>query len=60
MADHCYIRVSNDKYEHIEAIADTAKELAEMCKTNVDVIYSSVSHKCGCYRKVLLKEGQEN
>lgn len=56
MIDHCYIKVSKDKYEHIVAIADTAKELAEICNTSKDVIYSAVSHNIGSYKKVLLDD----
>lgn len=56
--DHFYIRVSNDEYEHVIAIADTAKELAKICETSVDVIYSSVSHKVGSYRKIYMEEGK--
>ena len=56
MIDHCYIKVSKDKYEHIVAIADTAKELAEICNTSKDVIYSSVSHNIGSYKKVFLED----
>ena len=58
MKDHFYIKVSNDKYEHIVALADTAKELAEICETNVNVIYSSISHKVGSYRKIYMEEGK--
>jgi HD superfamily phosphohydrolase YqeK len=58
MIDHFYIRVSNDEYEHVIAVADTAKELAEICNTSVDVIYSSVSHNVGSYRKIYMEEGR--
>lgn len=53
---YIYIRVTNDKYEHIIALGDTAKELALLCDTNTSVIYSSISHNTGSYKKVLLEE----
>lgn len=41
--------VSNDKYELIEHMADSVKELAEICGVRPNTIYSAVSHcnKCG-------------
>lgn len=51
-----YIRVSNDKYEHIVAIADSATELARLCNTKPSVVYSSISHKRGTYKKVILED----
>lgn len=42
-----YILVSSDKYEHIKAIAETVKELAELCGVNKNTVESSLSH----YRK---------
>lgn len=51
-----YIRVTNDKYEHIVAIADTARELARLCNTSVSTVYSSISHKRGTYKKIILEE----
>lgn len=53
---HFYIRVTNDKYEHIVAIADTAKELAKICNTTTSVIYSSITHNTGTYKKVPFEE----
>ncbi len=57
---HCYIKITKDKYEHITAIADTAQELAKQCNTNVNVIYSSVSHGWGCFKKVSLEENERS
>ncbi len=60
MAKGCkyvYIRVSKDKYEHIVAMEDTAVELAKVCNTTPDTIYSSIYHKVGTYKKVLIEEG---
>lgn len=39
-----WMKVSNDKFEIPEAIADTAEELAAMTGTSASTIYSSVSH----------------
>ena len=50
-----YIRVTNDKYEHIIALEDTAVELARKCKTTPAVIYSSITHNRGTYKKVNLE-----
>lgn len=55
MADHIYIKISDDKYEHIIAMGDTARELAEICNTNTNVIYSSISHNSGYYKKVKIE-----
>ena len=54
---YIYIRVSRDKYEHIVAMGDTAVELAKLCKTTPDTIYSSIHHKKGTFSKVLIEEG---
>lgn len=66
---YCYIRISNDQYELITDIADTAEELAKICNTSKDVIYSSVTRskhgyltkkgtpKYYPYRKVEIIEG---
>lgn len=41
--DRIWMRVSSDEYELPEAVADTAVELAQICKTTPDVIYSEIS-----------------
>lgn len=40
---YCYIRITNDKYELITDIADTAEELAKMCNVTKDTILSYIS-----------------
>lgn len=40
---YCYIRITNDKYELITDIADTAEELAKMCNVSKDTIFSYIS-----------------
>lgn len=44
MADVIYIKKSNDKYEQILEMADTARELAKKLGVPVGSIYSSISH----------------
>lgn len=39
-----WIKVSNDEYEHIVAMADTASELARMCNTTTNAVLSAISH----------------
>jgi len=51
-----YIKVTRDKYRLPVAVADTAKELAELCGTNVNVIYSSISHGKGSFEAVEIYE----
>ena len=49
-----YIRVSKDKYRLIEAIADTIKELAEICEAPPNSIASMISKGEGCYEKIYI------
>lgn len=42
--DHVYIKVSNDEYRLIEAIADTAEELGKIVGVKPNVIRSAISH----------------
>ena len=56
-----WLKVSKDKYALPLAVADTARELAEMCDTSINAIYSSVCHfnnsgKWGSYRKIEVEE----
>nr|DAH21855.1 MAG TPA: hypothetical protein [Caudoviricetes sp.] len=51
-----YIKVTNDKYSLIEAIADTARELAKICNTTEASIYSSISHGHKTYERVDIGE----
>lgn len=57
-----YIKVTHDEYEHIIAIADTIKELANETGTTENAIKSAMSHnrsgvhKWCAYRKVAILE----
>ena len=53
---HVYLKTTLDEYELPVAVADTARELAEMVGTSQSVIYSSISHKHRGYYKVELEE----
>lgn len=46
-----WLRVSQDKYELPEVVADSAQELAYKCGTSVNTIRSTMSH----YNRGLLK-----
>ena len=55
------IKTTNDDYEFIVAMGDTAEKLARECGTTERTIYSAISHakkhgyKCA-YKKVVLEE----
>lgn len=57
---YIWIKTTNDEYEHIVAMGDTAKALAVDCGTSVNTIYSAMSHakkngfKCA-YKKVVVE-----
>lgn len=51
-----YMRVTNDEYELPVAVADTAKELAIMTGTNLNVVYSSISKGRKTYKKVEVED----
>jgi DNA-binding CsgD family transcriptional regulator len=56
-----WIKTTNDEYEFIVAMGDTAEKLARECKTSVNTIYSAMSHakKKGSrsiYKKVVLED----
>lgn len=56
-----WIKVTPDKYELIEAIADTAEALAKLLGVKKNTIYSSVCHAKTkgiktTYRKVVLDD----
>lgn len=58
---YIWIKTTNDKYEFIVAMADTAEKLARECGTSVNTIYSAMSHakkkgKSSIYKKVVLNE----
>ena len=56
------MKVSSDKYELPEIIADSADELAKKLGVNVNTIYSSISHarkrksKRSMYQKVVIEK----
>ena len=56
---YIWIKTTNDEYEYIVAMGDTAKALAVDCNTSVNTIYSAMSHakkhgyKCA-YKKVVV------
>lgn len=58
---YVWIKTTNDEYEFIVAMGDTAKALAVDCKTSVNTIYSAMSrarkkgYKC-IYKKVRVEE----
>lgn len=59
-----YIKVTRDRFEHIIGIADTLKELAEICETTPNSISSSMSHarsgrEWTPYRRVWIDEADE-
>ena len=53
---HVYLKTTLDEYELPVAVADTARELAEMVGTSQSVIYSSISHKYRGYYKVEIED----
>lgn len=56
---YIWIKTTNDEYEYIVAMGDTAKALAVECGTTERSIYSAISHakkngyKCA-YKKVVV------
>lgn len=58
---YIWIKTTNDEYEHIIAMGDTAKALAVDCGITERTIYSAISHakkngyKCA-YKKVEVEE----
>ena len=58
---YIWIKTTNDDYEFIVAMGDTAKALAVECDTSVNTIYSAMSHakKRGyncIYKKVVVED----
>lgn len=58
---YIWIKTTDDEYEYIVAMGDTAKALAVDCGTSVNTIYSAMSHarKKGnksIYKKVRVEE----
>lgn len=56
---YLWIKTTNDKYEFIVAMGDTAEQLAKECKVSVNAIYSSISHAkkegySSTYKKVVV------
>lgn len=59
-----YIAITKDKYELPIAVADTAKELAEMVGTKPNTVLSAISHEHSrgsnsMFKKVLIDESEE-
>ena len=58
---YIWIKTTNDDYEFIVAMGDTAEKLARECGTTERTIYSAISHakkhgyKCA-YKRVVLEE----
>lgn len=58
---YIWIKITNDEYENIIAMGDTAKALAIDCNTSVNTIYSAMSHArkkgtSSVYRKVAVDD----
>jgi predicted transcriptional regulator len=57
---YIWIKTTNDEYEFIVAMGDTAEKLAKECGTTERTIYSAISHakkhgyKCA-YKKVVVE-----
>lgn len=54
-----YIRVTRDKFELPVAIANSVDELARICGTTRGTVLSSISHKKGTYRRVVIDDNDE-
>lgn len=58
---YIWIKTTDDEYEHIVVMGDTAKALAVECGKSVNTIYSAISkakkkgHR-SVYKKVVLEE----
>lgn len=50
-----WIKVSNDKYELIEAMGDTAYDLAKACGVTMNAVCSAVSHAKGRHNNSVYK-----
>lgn len=51
-----YMRTTTDDLELPVAVADTARELAEMIGTSVNCVFSSLSHNHKGWAKVEIEE----
>ena len=51
-----YMKLSKDKYELPEAVADSAAELARMVGTTENVVYSSISRGLKTYVRVEVED----
>jgi len=59
-----YIEVTKDKYELPVVVADSVNELARLCDTSVNNIYSRISHEeagryKSKYKKVYIDDEEE-
>ena len=55
---YVYMRTTTDELELPVAIADTARELAEMIGTSVNCVFSSLSHNHKGWAKVEIEEDE--
>lgn len=60
-----WVKTTMDKYEHILAFGDTARELAEKTGVSVSTIIADISkskkygHRC-CYKKIVIDDENED
>lgn len=54
-----YMKVTNDIYELPVAIGDTIKELSEQTGHSPATILSSISHKRGTFRRLIIEVEDE-
>jgi hypothetical protein len=57
---HVYIRVTKDKYRLPVAIADSARELAEITGYHPGAIYAAIYRKRGYFEKVDIGDLEED
>lgn len=54
-----YIKTTTDDLELPIAVAESAKELAEMVNTTENSVYSSISHKCKGWIRIEVEDDEE-
>lgn len=59
MGRYIYMKVTKDEYELPIAVADDAYQLADVCGTTPNNIYSSISHGRKSYKRVYDEEHQK-
>lgn len=55
-----YIKTTRDKYELPVAVAESAKELAEMINTTENCVYSAISHKHKGWIRIEVEDESED